>query len=172
MQRVVGACLIMAACAAMGAGKSHAVSRELFELRVLLQMTILLKGEIGSQGMGLYEAFREISSRLQDPYSAFITLAASKMKEKRAVSLGEIFAECEKETLQESFLGREERQRLLELGSCLGYLDRKMQLRQLELYEKELEYSIEVLREEMPRKKKMYQGLGILGGFMIIVLIW
>lgn len=172
MQKIIGAILIMAACTATGMKRSYAVSEEIAELKELLQMTVFLKGEIGGCAMGLGEAFAQTALRLREPYASFLSLAAARLKEKRAVSLGEIFAECEKETLQKSFLGKDERRCLQKLGNCLGYLDKEVQLEQLELYQKELEFSIAALREEMPGKKKMYQGLGILVGLMIVVLIW
>ncbi len=46
-----------------------------------------------------------------------------------------------------------------------------MQLRQLSLYEKNLEGEIRLLKEEAFGKKKLYRGLGVLGGLLFAILL-
>ena len=66
----------------------------------------------------------------------------------------------------------EEVQLVISLGSRLGYLDREMQLRQLGLYEEELNQHIHELHEKIPEKRKICQSLGIMGGFLLAILLW
>lgn len=83
-----------------------------------------------------------------------------------------IFRECAKEHLSELPLEAAQREEFFSLGDNLGYLDLKMQIKQLELYEIQLTRSIEELHREMPAQKKVYQSLGILGGVLLAVLVW
>ena len=61
--------------------------------------------------------------------------------------------------------------RFFSIGKYLGYLDREMQLRQLSLYEKNLEVEIGNLKKEASGKKKLYRGLGVFGGLLLAVLL-
>ena len=58
-------------------------------------------------------------------------------------------------------LSLEEQQCFLSLGEKLGYLDREMQVGQLELLEEEMRDRIKALKAAMPQKKKLYQSMGI-----------
>lgn len=57
------------------------------------------------------------------------------------------------------------------LGEHLGYLDLEMQMKQLSLYEENLEEEISRLKEEASVKKRLYRSLGILGGLLLAVLL-
>ena len=50
-------------------------------------------------------------------------------------------------------------------------MDLEMQMKQLSLYEKNLEEDISRLKEEASRKKRLYRSLGILGGLLLAVLL-
>ena len=54
----------------------------------------------------------------------------------------------------------------------MGYLDRETEVRQLELYEEELKRHIEEIHITIPSKKKIYRTLGIMGGFLMVILLW
>ena len=58
------------------------------------------------------------------------------------------------------------------LGRRLGYLDREMQIKQIELLETDVEEQRRQLREKMPEQKKICQSLGIMGGILLAVLFW
>ena len=61
---------------------------------------------------------------------------------------------------------------LKSFGAGLGYLDRSMQLSQLEQYEEQLKQKIEELNVGLPVRKKLCRSLGIMGGLFLIVLFF
>ena len=63
------------------------------------------------------------------------------------------------------------REFLITVGEYLGYMDLEMQIKQLSLYEKNLEEEISRLKEEASGKKRLYRSLGILGGLLLAVLL-
>ena len=67
---------------------------------------------------------------------------------------------------------REERDRFYSLGDQLGYLGLDMQLKQMDLMEKETEYAIRELRKDFCEKRKLYRSMGILGGIFVAVFFW
>lgn len=72
---------------------------------------------------------------------------------------------------EKSCLTSGEKDAFFSLGEHLGYLDLEMQMKQLSLYEENLEEEISRLKEEASVKKRLYRSLGILGGLLLAVLL-
>lgn len=75
------------------------------------------------------------------------------MKEKTGDSFGTIFRESAGKCLDLDCLSQEERDRFYSLGDQLGYLGLDMQLKQMDLMEKETEYAIRELRKDFCEKE-------------------
>ena len=73
--------------------------------------------------------------------------------------------------LKKSCLTHGEKDAFFSFGEYLGYMDLEMQMRQLSLYENNLEAEILKRKAEVSGKKKLYQGIGILGGLLLAVLL-
>ena len=88
-------------------------------------------------------------------------------------SFGTIFRESAGKCLDLDCLSQEERDRFYSLGDQLGYLGLDMQLKQMDLMEKETEYAIRELRKDFCEKRKLYRSMGgILGGIFVAVFFW
>ena len=126
-------------------------------------MIILLRGEIRYGNKSLYDAFTGASGKLEGKYREFFILTAQKMKEKTGDSFGTIFRESAGKCLDLDCLSQ---------GDQLGYLGLDMQLKQMDLMEKETEYAIRELRKDFCEKRKLYRSMGILGGIFVAVFFW
>lgn len=158
-----------------GAGIGYARSQELAQreknLELLLQLLLLLKGEIRWTNSTLPDAFRGISSKISEPFQSILGEAAEAMEQADGRTLAEILQFCG----EKSFCGKSRNERevteiLRILGSRLGYLDREMQLRQIEFLETDLQLRRRQVREKLPEQKKICRILGILGGILLAVL--
>lgn len=172
MLRIMGICLIAAGCVGLGFQKSRDITARCRELELLLHMLMVLKGEIRYGNAALCEALENTADKLPGIYRRFLQGTAVQMKKNENRSFGEIFRECAEEFLGSLHLEREEREFFYSLGDHLGYLDREMQMKQLEIYEMELARRLERLRMELPEKTKLYRNLGILGGAALAVMMW
>lgn len=172
MLKIIGMILMVTAGIGIGYEKSRVLSRREKVLESLLHMETLLKGEIRCSNASLYDAFCEMGEKLTGEYGEFLKETAVQMRNQTGEPFGEIFRRCAEKREFLQVLSLEEREGFLSLGEHLGYLDKEMQLRQLDLYEEELIRLIGRLRAEMPEKKKIYQSLGILGGILLAVLVW
>ena len=85
--------------------------------------------------------------------------------------LSQICRECAESALKKSCLTHGEKDAFFSFGEYLGYMDLEMQMRQLSLYENNLEAEILKRKAEVSGKKKLYQGIGILGGLLLAVLL-
>lgn len=159
-----------------GTGLGYSKGREFVfrekNIRIFLQLVIFLKGEIRCGNTSLPDAFREISGRMTGIYRGFLEEFCEGLENSTGRSLGDVYRQCALEKFRKIPLSEEERELIASLGMRLGYLDREMQLRQLELCEEETLYCLEKLRRELPEKKKIYQSLGVMGGILLAVLLW
>lgn len=172
MLKNAGVFLILLSAAGLGYTKSRELILRERNLRQLLQMIIYLKGSVRCGCASFPEAFKETAGKLSGVYREFLREISARMKNSQGSTLAEIYRRCAEEKLKDLRLSGAEQEFLFSIGGRLGYLDREMQLRQLELCEDEIQRFLEELRKEMPEKKKLYQSLGVLGGIFLAVLLW
>ena len=171
MFRIVGCLLIIAAGTGLGFSESLRLSERICTLEMLLQMVICLKGEISSGNASLPDAFCGTAGRMNGKYREFLITAADRMKAGKGEKLSQICRECAENSLKKSCLTHGEKDAFFSVGEYLGYMDLEMQIKQLSLYEKNLEEEISRLKEEASGKKRLYRSLGILGGLLLAVLL-
>lgn len=172
MLKTAGIFLILLSGAGIGFSKSRELTLREKNLRQFLQLIVFLRGEIRCGSAPLPEAFREIAGKLPGIYGEFLGEVSLRLRNSPGCLLEDIFEQCFREKLGGMEFSGEERELICSLGGRLGYLDREMQLRQLELCEEETQRCLDDLRKEMPEKKKIYQSLGVLGGILLAVLLW
>ena len=172
MLKGVGMILILAAGTGIGFEKSRALVKRKETLELLLYFVILLNGEIRCGNFSLSEALCEMSGKFYGEFREIMCKVVYQMQEAKGERFGEIFLRNLTAFLKKNHLSCEEQACMENLGRQLGYLDQKMQLRQLELCEKELERLLANLRLVMPEKQKLYRSLGILGSILLSIFLW
>lgn len=165
-----------------GSGIGYARSRELTEreknLEILLQILFLLKGEIRCGNSSLPDAFGKIADKIEGFSGNILRDAAREMENGGGRNLERILEVCIQRNICEKSLPgkkrnvREELRFWQMLGSRLGYLDREMQIQQIEQMEIELEICRKRSREKLSEQKKICRMLGIMAGIMLAVLLW
>lgn len=93
-----------------------------------------------------------LPGKLEGKYREFYTYGTENER-KTGDSFGTIFRESAGKCLDLDCLSQEERDRFYSLGDQLGYLGLDMQLKQMDLMEKETEYAIRELRKIFVKKK-------------------
>lgn len=166
--------LILAAscCAGIGYLKSAALSLRVEQLQTLQRMVMLLKGEISYAKTPLPDAFWNVGGRMEDPFRDFLRDMSDDMKRCDGRNFSEIFSENAECHFKESRLSGEDIAELKRFGQNLGYLDKDMQLANLEHYHMLLEQRIGELLGVLPQKKKLFQSLGVMGGLFLAILFW
>lgn len=172
MLKLAGAVLIILASVGLGYSRSRELTRRERNLEEFLQVILCLKGEIRCGNSSLPDALKDTAHRCPKTYETFLNAVASCMESSKEESLGTIFRKCAREHLEELALDKEEKRKIGLLGERLGYLDREMQIRQLELYEADFQYLLQGLKRDESEKKKLYRSLGIMGGIMLAILFW
>lgn len=171
MLKFAGMAAIAAACTALGFCLSTELAKRIRSLWELERMTVMLKGEIEYAGTPLQEAFCALAHRMKPPFDSFLRRNVEAMAQHSGMTMGEIFRNSAERLKKEGALTENDIQQLSSMGARLGYLDRKMQLRTMELYLEEVARERKLAEEEYRQKAKVYRCLGILGGMFLILLL-
>ncbi|MBQ8184748.1 MAG: stage III sporulation protein AB [Lachnospiraceae bacterium] len=171
MLKLLGSLLVLACSAGLGVAGSMDLKRHCMELRLLKQAVYMLRGEIKHAKAPLPEAFGALAGRMASPFSEFFANLAQGLVSGEGRSLKELWEKEIRESLKQSTLRRDEKQRFQQLGEGLGYLDLEMQMSTIELYLEQLEGDIARAQEELQTKQKLYQSLGIAGGIFLVILL-
>lgn len=172
MLKIAGILMIFIAGTGMGTAKSMELTKREQNLKKFLWLTSCLKGAVRCGSICFPEAFLEISGKFDGMYREFLQNLADRLKSQEGQTLGQIFRDCARKHFRNAGFSAEEMELIASLGDRLGYLDREMQLRQMEIFEEELCKRLDFLAGELPEKKKLCRSLGILGGIFLGVLLW
>ena len=170
MLRAIALCVMTGSCAGLGFLKSAALSRRLSQLRTLKRIEMFLHGEISCARTPLPDALWNIAGKVEEPFREFLRELSEDLNRYGGSSFGEVFADNVDCHLRDTKLTKEDRDRFSGLGRSMGYLDKAMQLANLEAYGRELDMTIEELTRGLPVRKKLCQSLGIMGGLFLAIL--
>lgn len=163
MLRIVGSTLIIASSICYGLILSRDIRKRLEELKELKKIVFLLKGEIEYSICPVKEAFYNISKRCK---GIFCDILENTAKDEE-LNLEKYIKERRK------YLSLNEREilRFIELKECLCFIDKKTQLKRLELYLCELQKDIDDLEKAIPSKIRLYKCIPAFLGVMISIII-
>ena len=137
--KTAGIILILFSGTGLGFCKSMELDTRLKILETLVQLLLLLKGEIRCTGAALEDAFLDVAAKMPGGYRLFMEETAKRLQKRPGIPFGSIFRECALKDLPLQKISAEERECFLSLGEKLGYLDREMQVAQLTLLEEDSE---------------------------------
>ena len=80
MLKVLGVCLVVFSCTALGFERSLRFTKRLAGLRELQRMVLLIKGEISYRKEALPEALLRAAGRLTPPFSDFLKNVALRIE--------------------------------------------------------------------------------------------
>lgn len=172
MLKLMGLTLIWVGCTGYGFRKGKEVMQSYGMLCDMYQVVKYVEQMITYSKIALPEIFIEISEKISGRIKNYLACAAYEMREAKNKSLKEILVEKAEVYFSNQQILEEDKKFFYNFGICFGFVNREMQLQQLLLFEKELEYHIESRREEVLKKKKLYESLGVLGGLFLAIILW
>lgn len=150
---------------------SASSKRRLQQLEQMQQSLCMLHGEIRYTGEELPEIFEHLCGRTDSPFSEFYDFLSEKMRKLDGEALNQLWKTGIDRSLKKTYLKKEDRQLLLELGGQMGYLDTKMQLSSIENTLAQLEVHIGDLKKSQNQRQKLSVAFGFLTGFFIMILL-
>jgi stage III sporulation protein AB len=172
MLKAAGMLLILFSGAGLGLSFGWEMRERERLLEEILSMISYIKEEIRFANVPLPEAFLRAGGRLPGVCGEFLIDVAGRMAQEHKLPFANLFAECALEYFIKTPLSEKEREALTGLGSSLGHLDRVGQIGELERREAVFGGFLSAVKEELPVKERLYRNLGLLGGIVLVVLIW
>ncbi|MBE5927563.1 MAG: hypothetical protein E7270_11465 [Lachnospiraceae bacterium] len=172
MIKIVGIILIIASTTLLGIKLSDNLRYRIEELEELKKLMIMLRGEIMYNVASVSEGIRRIKPRSSKVFNKMLDKVIEELSEHNGKVFADIWsqgvAELEKKT--HSFK-KSDIDRLIQFGNDFGTAHKDIQLKSFDMYIEELENTISDARKKNTENSKMYKSLGILGGFVIVILI-
>ncbi|WP_251494275.1 stage III sporulation protein AB [Otoolea muris] len=169
--KLLGAALVVGSCTGFGLGAARRLRERRRLLEILRQMIFHLRGEILYANAPLSCALLRTGNRGSGWAAALFTESAKEL-EREGGEPFEVIWKRQVELLSgDTVLKEPDLKALLRFGMNLGYLDRDMQEKTMQLYLEELELALERLRREEPDKSRLLFGMGVLGGLFLTVIL-
>jgi len=164
-----GATLILGASIMWGVYMSAKNHFRLKDLREMKRAFGVLMSEIDYGQSPLSEAAFNVATKCSDPVYAIFSDFAQGLLGK--VDVYELWNKAINENSEVSYFSAEDLEIFKSFGKTLGYLDREMQLRNIEMQLDYINMKIDELEKTKVKARKMYLSLGALGGLMTIILL-
>lgn len=160
--------------ASMGLGflRAGEDARRLAQLLMLNRTARMLIQEIATARAPLPEAFLRAAQRVEEPFASWLTAMAGELDAYDRQTFAAVFRDKTRQYLAGTHLTAQDLREWEEAGVMLGYPDIQVQTGALDLYLTENERTIAALREELPRRRKLFRSMGILGGVFLVILFW
>jgi len=170
--KLLGAMMIMAAGAMLGFGQARRLRERPAELRRLVMMLQQLETEIEYGCTPLPEALGKFARPDRQALSEMMAGIASLLRRGGGVTVEEAWRLSVDEYWPCTSMNREDREIFVQLGTVLGTSDREDQLKHLRLTAALLKEREAEAAEERRKYEKMWKSLGLLGGALIVVILY
>lgn len=171
MIKIIGGIFTICSSIAIGTYFSQSLTWRLEALKEMKHCILLLKGDIRYACTPLPEAFAAIGGRKEDEFGRFFLKLSKELNQLNGIEFKELWKRTIETELVNSALKKSDKESFERLGESLGYLDKEMQINQIDFYLTQLEEMMQQLEEEKKEKKKLYQMLGIMGGIFLTILL-
>ena len=171
MCKLIGAIFVLAACTGMGFARGREYKLRIQDLLMFKKLVLLLRGEIRYGATALPEALCHISDRVEHQFGKCMGTIARQLQAQSGRPFYEIWEKEVRACAKESALKGEDIRQCLRLGQQLGYLDKEMQISNIDFFIEQVEGTVERLEMEQGKRSRVCHCLGIFSGIMISLVL-
>ncbi|MDF2819650.1 MAG: hypothetical protein K0R15_91 [Clostridiales bacterium] len=168
--KITGICIVMLTSTLIGLILGQELAVRVKNLKVLKKIMTLLHGEIRFAITPIPEALENISEKSPEPFKLFLKMTSEELKQLQTCELSLTWEKNIDKYLKDRVVTAKDLEKLKQLGSTLGYLDKDMQLTTIEQYMQQLEEDINYASEYSIKQGKLYRTLGVLFGIFIAII--
>lgn len=172
MIKLLGGLCIVFAATMIGLYQGLQLSNRGRQIRLLIAALKRLETEIRYGFTPLPDALSTVARTLDGPLSSLLHKAAEGLSDGKARSATESWRLALDEHWPYTAMKMPEREIVLRLGGTLGISDRTDQEKHLQLAISQLQAEETNAWEEERRYGKMWRSLGLLGGLLIVILMY
>lgn len=164
--------MVVLSSAGIGLYFSKEIKSRIDDLKELKKLIGLLRGDIRYQRTPLPEAISVVAKRNSGCYTVFFEKVSERLTQFTGSTFSEIWKEAVAKNLTDTSLSKKDKLHLIRFGENLGYLDKDMQMNNLDQYLNQLEDEITELSKTVKEKTYLYSSLGIMGGIFITIILF
>ncbi len=140
-------------------------------LRELMEILEMFAGEIGYGKATLPECCGLLASRVGEPYRGCLQNIYIQMQENTGMGFGRVYHDNMQQCMAQMPLTKGDKEFVLTLFADADFADGQMQIQAIRKRCDMLEHTVEELSLETKEKSRMAVGLGVMGGFLLLILL-
>lgn len=142
------------------------------DLEGLRRMLHMLRGEVSYAMTPLPNAIKEIIKKNHTRVNKIFEALLDLIDAKTGQNISYLWEKAVTGQLSHTYLQKDDEEILISFGESLGYLDKEMQKKNIEITLGYIENKIEELNKEYAKNGRLYRSLGILGGCLLCILLY
>lgn len=171
MLKLIGGCLIVAACGLLGIAAGNKYSQRPKDIRRFRASIQMLETEIIYGCTPLPQALNNVSNKLEGALKRFYSSVSEDLLTASSYSLECAWSSGVERLLKENSLNSADKDLITDFGKVLGSSDREDQKKHFELLYIQMKQNEEMAEEARRKNEKMYKSLGFLSGLVIFILL-
>lgn len=169
--KIIGAVIIVLSSTLIGFFYSRKEEYRINDLNEMKRAFTILISEIEYASNSLPESMINISNKTENPISKILIDFAENLNKKDGQTIQQLWTEAVIRNKNDTYFIDEDLENIKSFGSTLGYLDRNMQINNINMMIDYINKKTDTLSEISIKNKKMYRSLGILGGMIIAIIL-
>jgi stage III sporulation protein AB len=169
--KLLGMGIVLGTCVVSGLYYGNVQNYRYHDLTEMKRALGILAAEIAFARSPLPEALRAIALRVRRPLSDFFEAVRGALAADEAPP-GELWAACLARRGGELYFNREDVDQLAAFGELLGRLDKQAQMENIQRITGYIDGQLEYLNTRRLDTRKLYGGLGVLGGLLAVVVFF
>ena len=170
MVKFIGFAVIIAGTTLMGFKYADGIKQRYDSLLYLKKILIMLRAEIDYNESAINEIFKELSQKTKGKWENFFQELYDKTVESYENSINVYWNEAVDKCLIACGYSKCDLDKIKELGENLGYLDKEMQMKNIDYTLDYIDIESNELCADMDKNMKMWRMLGALAGIFIVII--
>lgn len=170
--KVIGMGLVLVSATTLGWYIDRLQILRIQDLEGLRRMMHMLGGEVSYAMTPLPSAIEEIITKNSTRTNVIFKGLLKEIEKKTGEGLASLWERAIVENAKHTYLNQDDLKLILPLGQTLGYQDKEMQEKNIEITIGYIENTIKNLNKKIEKEGRLYKGLGILGGCLICILLY
>lgn len=167
----LGMVLVVGATTLIGMGFYLKEKYRLQDLKTLEQAILQMQQQIAYMGSPLPDVLECVSLQIAGQIGCVLQEIADKMKQHSQETAEEIWESVWLQKAEQTYFVAEDLEMIIQFGRIWGGWDKQKQQNNMTYFMQELQQKQSVLQKKLEKNGKMYCGIGVLGGLMLIVVL-
>ena len=169
--KILGAVLIITSSCGIGAFVGTFQNKRTGDIKELILFAGIIKGCLTYTASEVADIIEQGAKKTNGAVSRWLFCIADRLSDEKKDTFENIWLECMETLINESYLSGEVLSQAAELGKWLCYMDADSQIKNIAVWEKNIESEYEKQQKKAAQINKVSRSLGLLGGIFLVILI-